>query len=247
MRTHLFTDADNTLWDTNSIFVEAQLTMLSDLEAITGRQTPESQDRGLAFLRDIDQRIAASHPERLRYPPVLLAEGLVHALEGADSRQAAVHALHRNRAADRRILGVVERFTEHLRCVPPLRACVRKGLEAAALAAVPVTVVPEERLDRCRQLIGAHGFEPLIHDVLSIRKTVEAFRELKTSIGVTHSLMVGDQIDRDIEPPKQAGFETFLFGSAFVPYWNIAMQSTAHHCISRYDELIPFFTTEHCE
>jgi putative hydrolase of the HAD superfamily len=220
--------------------------MLSDLEAIAGRQTPGSQDRGLAFLRDIDQRIAASHPERLRYPPVLLAEGLVHALKGADSNQAALRALHRNRTDDPRILAVVERFGERLRDVPPLRSGVREGLEAAALAAVPVTVVTEERLERCVQLIRAHGFESLIRDVLSIRKTVEAFRELKASIGVVHSLMVGDQIDRDIEPPKQAGFETFLFRSAFVPYWNVTQHSTAHHCISQYDELVPFFAAVRC-
>ena len=241
MRTHLFTDADNTLWDTNAVFIAAQLAMLSDLESITGRQTPASEDRGLTFLRGVDQRIAAVHPEHLRYPPVLLARGLTLALEGANADQAAMQALHCGGIVDLQTQRVVERFVDHLRRVPSLRDSVIKGLEAAAMAAVPVTVVSEERLERCHHLIAAHGLGHLIGEVLSIRKTVDAFHDLKTLSGVARPLMVGDQIDRDIKPPRQAGFETFLFASAFVPYWNADAHSIAHHRISRYDELTPFF------
>jgi putative hydrolase of the HAD superfamily len=53
-------------------------------------------------------------------------------------------------------------------------------------------------------------------------------------------MMVGDQIDRDIEPAKAAGFETVYFPSAFLSYWNVNQQSTADHQISRFDELVPF-------
>src|SRR5271169_1609629 len=91
-RPHIFTDADNTLWDTNGVFVEAQLAMLRELEMATGLSAPEAEDRGLEFLRHVDQNIAASHPERLRYPPVLLARGLLFALAGDSAGRAAGRA-----------------------------------------------------------------------------------------------------------------------------------------------------------
>ena len=41
-RMHLFTDADNTLWDTNGVFVDAQRAMLRELETATGLCAPEA-------------------------------------------------------------------------------------------------------------------------------------------------------------------------------------------------------------
>ncbi|MDA9393086.1 hypothetical protein WN73_21450 [Bradyrhizobium sp. CCBAU 45394] len=65
MKAHLFTDADNTLWDTDTVFAAAQLEMLREVEKLTGRRAPDDEDRGLAFLRTIDQRIATEHPDHL--------------------------------------------------------------------------------------------------------------------------------------------------------------------------------------
>jgi hypothetical protein len=46
--TYLFTDADNTLWDTDTVYAEAQLALLRDLELLTGHSAPDAEDQGLA-------------------------------------------------------------------------------------------------------------------------------------------------------------------------------------------------------
>src|SRR5262245_46559998 len=69
----LFTDADNTLWDTNAVYARAQLLLLHSL---AGEHMFESDVEALDFVRRIDQRIARLHPKGLRFPPMLLASAL---------------------------------------------------------------------------------------------------------------------------------------------------------------------------
>ena len=52
----IYTDADNTLWDTDAVFREAQLGLLNDVENLSERSLSRS-DR-LEFLREYDQAIA---------------------------------------------------------------------------------------------------------------------------------------------------------------------------------------------
>lgn len=238
-RPHLFTDADNTLWDTDGIFVQAQLAMLREIEIATELSAPEAEDRGLEFLRRIDQKIAASHPERLRYPPALLARGLLFALSGDDADQAAARAT-REEAAIPEGDEIVRRFIKRLTNIPHLRAGVGKGLMIIAAAGVPITVVTEERLDRCRHLLDTHRLSTLVGEVLSINKTVEAFREIRRGIGEGPALMIGDQLDRDIRCAGEAGFETFFFPSGFAPYWNRDITHVPDHEIAQFDEVVPF-------
>ena len=76
--TAIFIDADNTLWDTDGVFADAQLALLNELEDRLGVQFPEP-DR-LAFVRAIDQGLAERHHEGLRYPPRFLIKALALAL-----------------------------------------------------------------------------------------------------------------------------------------------------------------------
>jgi putative hydrolase of the HAD superfamily len=241
---HLFTDADNTLWDTDAVFAEAQLAMLRDIERATGRRAPADDDRGLAFLRRIDQGIAATHPERLRYPPTLLAYGLELALAGEQLDRAVARVMRLVAPPRSDFADIVQRFTERLKQVPHLRKRVREGLTAVAAAGVPTTVVTEERLERCRQLLEAHRLVPLIVDVVSIRKSAETFRNLRHAANVDRVVMVGDQLDRDIRASYAAGFETFYFPGGFQPYWLDSVEFGETRQISQYDEIGPYVTRE---
>ena len=237
---HLFTDADNTLWDTNSVFADAQLAMLRDIEAVTSRRAPEAEDRGLAFLRRIDQRIAVLHQGRLRYPPALLATGLGFALEGEDPDRAAERAASLSSPASPRFAVAVQRFIQRLQALPPLRDRVREGLSSLANSGIGVTVVTEECLERCRHFLDVHDLAPLIRQTISIQKTPDAYRQLKREAGDARVVMVGDQLDRDIRYAREAGFETFFFPSAFVPYWLTDADRMVDHEIAHFDEIVPF-------
>ena len=219
MKAHLFTDADNTLWDTDSVFAAAQLEMLREVEKLTGRTAPDHEDRGLAFLRTIDQRIAAEHPEHLRYPPALLAQGLALVLEGERIEDAVARVTAPNLAPTNAFEPAQSRFFDAIRQLPPLRQGVREGLLSVTRVRIPVTIVTEERAERCRKFVTEHRLDGLIDDIVSVRKTQEAYANLKQKAGAGRCFMVGDQIDRDIVAASAAGFSTFYFPGGFAPYW----------------------------
>lgn len=239
MKTHLFTDADNTLWDTDAVFAAAQLDMLREVERHTGRHAPDEEDRGLAFLRTIDQRIAAAHPDHLRYPPVLLAQGLALVLEGAGVEDAVARITAPDLAPSHVFEPAQSRFLDAIRRIPPLRKGVREGLLAVTRAGIPVTIVTEERAERCRKWVAGHRLDGLIDDVLSVRKTKEVYADLKRKAGPGRCFMVGDQIDRDVMAAAAAGFSTFYFPGGFAPYWATKLDATETTHIDRFDAIVP--------
>ncbi|OSI72289.1 hypothetical protein BSZ21_07345 [Bradyrhizobium canariense] len=237
-RAHLFTDADNTLWDTDAVFAAAQLEMLRDMERRTGHNAPDDEDRGLAFLRIIDQRIAAVHPDHLRYPPALLAQGLALVLAGKDIAEVVEHVTR----PDTKIAGgfaqVQGQFLESLKRIPPLREGVRAGLKAVSAVHVPITIVTEERPERCQSLLAEHGLDSLVTEVISVRKSVEVYLELKRKAGCERCFMVGDQLDRDVQSAAVAGFLAFYFPGGFQPYWVTEMHASSIRRIARFDEIV---------
>jgi len=238
---HLFTDADNTLWDTNSVFACAQLSLLRDVEKLTGKLAPPDNDGGLSFLRRLDQEIANSHADHLRYPPAILARGLQLALSGRGAVEAAKVAMEaESHPSLSEYADIVRRYLEALTLTPPLRDHVREGLRLIANAGIPITVVSEERRERCLRLLQHHSLDGFILDVVSVSKSAAAFRTLKAAALANRVVMVGDQLDRDIRAASEAGFETFYFPGGFQPYWLESFEAANTHLISRYDEIVPY-------
>jgi hypothetical protein len=59
LKAHLFTDADNMLWEMDTVFAAAQLGLLRQIEQLTGRDAPHNEDQGLTFPGNVDQKLAA--------------------------------------------------------------------------------------------------------------------------------------------------------------------------------------------
>ena len=216
--------------------------MLRDIEAHLGVGNASEERRGLAFLRDIDQRISALHPDHLRYPPGLLAEGLIRAIRGEDPATAAKAAVMLQ-GHDVSLDFIVESFVNRLEAIPTLRLGVRDTILVAADKKIPILVITEGAKER---IIGTLEHYNLFHYVTTVienRKSRSLFESIKESSPQRsrhRSFMVGDQLDRDIAFSQQAGFETFYFPSSFRPYWHDESLAKPDHEIRRYDELIPF-------
>ena len=238
MKAHLFTDADNTLWDTDTVFAAAQLDLLRQIEQLIGRDAPHNEDQGLTFLRDVDQKIATAHPDHLRYPPALLAQGLAMVLEGRDIEEAVTQVTGPRAGSSHVFEAAQTRFLEAIKKLPPLRKGVREGLVAAHEGEMPVTIVTEESAERCRKFVVGHRLEDLIAGVVSARKTAAVYRDLKRNVGAARCFMVGDQIDRDIVAAAAAGFSTFYFPGGFVPFWNAGSEIGEARRIDRYDTMV---------
>ncbi|UUL82533.1 HAD family hydrolase [Sphingomonas qomolangmaensis] len=217
----VFVDADNTLWDTDQVFASAQLALLEQVEAATGLRVPTGNR--LDFVRACDQAIAARHHDGLRYPPHLLVRALVFALQGQPSEVAARAAWSNHlpsmpASVDEGLL--VKRFFAALKHPPALRAGVVEGLMMLEKANATVLIVTEAARIRVEETTAKLGLAGHFTRVIEGRKRPDLFRRIVRLTGdPAAAYMVGDQLDRDIAPAKEAGLRTIYFPGNFVPRW----------------------------
>jgi putative hydrolase of the HAD superfamily len=234
----LVTDADNTLWDTDAVYRNAQLSLLDKVERLAGASS-NAPDR-LGYLREVDQRLSLGHHSGLRYPPALLVLALRARLGGTRVDQAVRQALVGDTAAEGEPLKIVQGFFGDLGKLAPLRPGVLVGLARLAEAGHLVVVATEGAKDKIELLLEAHGLSRYVRTVVSAPKAEPLYRRLaKTASGV--KMMVGDQIDRDIAPAKKAGFVTAWFPGGFMPRWSDPQRDAVDIEITSFDEATDAF------
>jgi putative hydrolase of the HAD superfamily len=217
----VFTDADNTLWDTNAVFAAAQLRLLDRTEAAIGIKSAEP-DR-LAIVREVDQLLAKFHHADLKYPPRLLVAALAMTLSGRKPTRAARDVL--SGSASTMIAALDAGDIEHLFIVdlqqtPELRCGVSEGLSALSAAALEVIVITEGSKAKCEKLLAHYQLAHHVTRLLEGAKRPELYkRALAWSGSHPIAFMIGDQLDRDVGPAKEAGLSTIYFPGDFRPYW----------------------------
>lgn len=220
-KTILLTDADNTLWDTNCVFADAQIGLLTIVEKATGRTCCDS-DR-LSFVRRYDQALAALHHAHLKYPPMLLVQALELALEGGDPDQvglAVVRGSNKTHRLDQTFVGsAVQTYLSMLNAIPNLLPTVLEGLAAVREAGIDIFVLTEGKIERQKKLISHYSLEEIFKGVFEVSKNQSQFERLRQRFVHHDVVVVGDQPDRDIVPAKIAGCITVLVPSRFRPKW----------------------------
>src|SRR5262245_40548576 len=86
-------DADNTLWDTDSVYRLAHLALLSRVELELGLRA-DTKDR-LHYLREVDQGLATLDHRGLRYPPAMLISATASRLTGVSLERALQDGVRR--------------------------------------------------------------------------------------------------------------------------------------------------------
>jgi putative hydrolase of the HAD superfamily len=216
----ILVDADNTLWDTNRVYADAQEHLLNRVEEETGHEASKSMDR-LQYVRQYDQTIAKHHHAGFRYPPELLCRALALGLRGIEPEEAykvAWAAMSESGGLDTHIAdGIQREFLEMLSRRPELRTGVREGMRLLRERGHSVTVVTEgERLEVVAR-IAEHDLSDAVGRVIEGRKDVALYRRVAKLLGEKAVfLMVGDQVNRDITPAQEAGMTAALFPSAFI-------------------------------
>lgn len=222
-------DADNTLWDTNQIYADAQLALLADVEEAVGERA--TVDDRLAWLRKIDQGLAERHHARLRYPPRLLAKAVALALKGMDIATATRFAWSGGRSEaqleDTTAMQIERAFFENVKETPKLRKGVAAGLERLHDAGCSVLILTEGGRDKVLTLLREYELAAYVSGVIEARKEPRMFERVVAAQGKrTRAYMIGDQLDRDIIPAKAAGLTTIFFPGGFQPKWQ-ATESVA--------------------
>ena len=217
MSAWVYTDADNTLWDTNALFAQAQLALLSAAESFSGARGPGDND--LEYVRQFDQAIAASHHSKLRYPPALLLRALQEGLKGSNAKDAAQIALSQGAVPSEREANALASYACIVSSTPPLLPTVREGLELARRRSISVYVITEGPAETTHANLKELEIESLTSGVLSAQKTPELYTRLKQRAAPHKAFMIGDQPDRDIRFAKEAGITPILVLGRFRPVW----------------------------
>lgn len=220
VKTIVVVDADNTLWDTDKVYAVAQLRLLNSVEAIINVPVPV-EDR-LRYLRDVDQAIASIHHKGLKYPPALLSYALELVLKGSSPSEAVGKACKSGvDKANVPALDLEKQFLKDLKINPPLRSGVTSGLRELHKYSSKIIVVTEGSQDRCNDLLRHYGLINWIDLVLEGQKRPELYKRIK-KLEDDNSVffMIGDQLDRDIEPAKISGFFTIYYPGGFQPKWS---------------------------
>jgi putative hydrolase of the HAD superfamily len=217
----VFVDADNTLWDTDAVYADAQTRLLDRVENAIAVKA-DAEDR-LAYVRAIDQAIAQTHHARLRYPPKLLVQALQMALTGTEPGRAARMALRGSEGSglSDHVVGAIEKnFFADIGRAPKLRLGVREGLAALRAAQCLVFVVTEGSRAKIQATAKRLELTELLDRIIEGSKRPELYRRvLRLTRTQEHAFMIGDQLDRDIAPAKEAGLITIYFPGGFRPHW----------------------------
>jgi putative hydrolase of the HAD superfamily len=221
-RVLVLVDADNTLWDTDAVYAAAQERLLERVGELMRIALPKRER--LALVRDVDQEIAAIHHARLRYPGSLLARGLSLRFQGVGSAEVArivCRSRDKSEIAENDAEELGSEFHADLQKRATLRTGVLEGMtEIGALGLRPM-VVTEGHKKRCEELLRFYQLEKFFQSLLEAPKQIALYARLfKLHGGYDRRFMIGDQLDRDISPAKQAGYVTIYFPSGFVPKWS---------------------------
>ncbi|MGE4306950.1 MAG: HAD family hydrolase [Novosphingobium sp.] len=234
----LFIDADNTLWDTDAVFANAQLELLDNVERATGRRA-DSSDR-LALIRSIDQALAERHHAGLRYPPHLLARGAELMLAHGHAADEAARLVWRSRPdygldqAD--VDGITAAYFKDISRQPALRPGVADGLKKLHDAGHTLLIVSEARKAKVEAIAEHRGILKYFERVIECIKSAALYQRILRLTGAPkRAFMIGDQPDRDIAPAKAAGLETIYFPGGFRPRWLLnASEVHADHVVDSF-------------
>lgn len=227
-------DADNTLWDTNSVFHEAHLAMLEVFEVA---QLLSDARRHVGRVRDID-RALIQHFGRFEYGFENLATAVAyHYRHQADPATAAAHTLkHGERDLDAPMRATVaqayETHANALEQIPPLLPGVADLLThlrsyRTANPHVATVIFSEGQQQRLARTIDAYHIERhgYFNEIVIELKTPQAFERVR-DIGRQHldlpdghedvvTVMIGDSMQRDIRLANEAGFTTVYIPGSF--------------------------------
>jgi putative hydrolase of the HAD superfamily len=231
----ILADADNTLWDTDSVFADAQLGMLANVDQqFPGTARPDP----LEHVRAYDQALAQIDRRHLRYPPVLLVRALELGNLGHDpvtaARMAIAQRPSRELASTQE--GILAGYFDALARTPALLPGVMDGLELAREAGLDVWILTEGAADRQRTRAQVLGIADLVRGVSEAAKIQDQFDRQRRRFAPSPLVVIGDQPDRDILPAQAAGCIGVLVPSRFRPAWIASSAwSAADHVSERFD------------
>ncbi|TIX44736.1 MAG: HAD family hydrolase [Mesorhizobium sp.] len=129
-------------------------------------------------------------------------------------------------ATERQVIGDLEAetaertFLAAVQRLPDLRDGVAEGIHALHTAGCLITVVTEGSREKAARTARSHGIGHYIDRIIEAPKHLGLYKRVQLLPGVSSpGYMIGDQLERDIRPAKEAGLITIYYPGGFKPRW----------------------------
>ncbi len=223
-------DADNTLWDTNAIFQEAQFAILKDFQDAGWLTNFQSR---LGELRRIDNLLMQRHRKNeYSFDDLVIALSLFYNQNLSEDIAVSLALERRGESLDSSTLAVVtkakQKFFQKLEGIPNLLPGVQEVLNILYehrlrnrnLATVLFSEGKAERLD---PVMLTHNFKEKSYfdEIVIGQKSPESFKKAAQTVSFENEgnapivVVVGDSLKRDIQPANEAGFVTVYIPGGF--------------------------------
>jgi len=232
----LVIDGDNTLWDTNSMFENAQRWLLRSLRrARPGVSTVLSFEQ----LRKVDD-LLIRHSGRQEYDFQLLVLALMFLQKGIKDTDAVSFALSellgRPDSVDAKLAAKISKaFRLKLRKIPPLLPSVSRSfdellrLKTCYKGRLALILLSEGDETRIKPILKCHFGKRMIFDAIQIveRKSEDVLRDVQTQGSKvletesccpqiqSHLAVIGDSIESDIVPGNSVGAITIYIPGGY--------------------------------
>ena len=230
----LIFDADNTLWDTNAVFREAQLALLRPFAEHVPNLSPEEE---FVTLREID-RLLFQRLGKFEYDFRILATAIAHFhLQGLSVEDAVCGAMEgTDGALSPSDIALVDQahqdYSVALQVIPPLLPDTRHVLQTlrekrSLQDGLALTLFSEGDPDRLERILMAHGFAGTnVFDATHIGpKSKESFTRFQeigqgflnlTNGSSSQTVVIGDSLKREIKCGNQIGATTVYIPAGFM-------------------------------
>jgi putative hydrolase of the HAD superfamily len=113
-------------------------------------------------------------------------------------------------------------------------------LEVLTNRGATIVVVSESNRQDCFSWLKSFGLLPFVSSVWTGEKSRGFYEQIIRKMqSAKRIVVVGDQLERDIRPAKEAGLITVYKPSAFSPVWkNAAHEAYADYTISSFADLV---------
>lgn len=205
-------DADNTLWDTNALYANAQKALVIGLEKMTGGKV--EGDR-VSYLRRFDEEIAKGHENGFRYPIHLLVERIYDELAGKDGRKNS----------DPEIQGAFKQLEDdylaRIASAPRLLPRAKEVLTTLSEKGYRLVLLSESDPSLLDERLEKNGIREFFYDVIPSRKSSDVFANLKRAYSTDSNAVfvsIGDRVDVDLKLAEDAGYRTIQVPGGFRPF-----------------------------
>jgi putative hydrolase of the HAD superfamily len=262
MKAILIFDADNTLWDTDSVFRNAQLSLLKTLEKFQLLTRPEEQ---LTILRMIDRELF-EQMGRFEYDFKVLTTAITYyfayKLTLEDIKNVVCHAisdLRKNVGNNSHLNAVIaaayHAYSQGLIAIPELYPDTENTLRHFSMfkkshKVLGIILLSEGDSKRLNRILECYNglkqcFDKIFIEVEKNKETIEKVKEIakKQFLPVETSqeilfILIGDSLKRDVKLGNQTGFITIYKPSPFMGEEKpLSLDEQPHHTVQKLGEL----------